>query len=518
MIRFFVFLAFVAALAFGLYWVMERPGSVELTWLGYHIKTSPVIGLAAILALAVAIGLAWTVLRFIFRIPSLLSYASSARRRSKGLAALSRGMVAAGAGDARTAQRAADEALRFMPSEPLSLLLKAQAAQLGGDKDAASRAFSKMLEKPETRLLGLRGLHIEAKRRGDDDAAHDYAREAHRITPVPWAGQAVLEHKTAQADWQGALAAIDANVASRTLDRKAAARQRAVLQTAIAQEKAGREPEAALSLVREALKAAPDLVPAAVLAGRMLARKGDLRRAAKTLELAWTASPHPDIARAYLDVRPGDSTSDRLARARNLARMNTVDPESAMMLARAALDARDFGAAREALRPLADGENRPTARVCLLMAQLEETEKGTAGPVREWLARASRAPRDKAWVADGVISDTWSPVSPVTGQIDAFQWRAPNEQLSAHLVEWQPAEMPAVQEVIEAEVMPEPLRISAPQEPAVQAAAMSAATGTDAPATRPATTPVIFPRPNAPDDPGTRDERAKPRFGFLPRD
>ncbi len=52
--------------------------------------------------------------------------------------------------------------------------------------------------------------------------------------------------------------------------------------------------------------------------------------------------------------------------------------------------------------------------------------------MREWLARASRAPRDPAWIADGVISDRWAPVSPVSGRLDAFVWGTPVEQLQGY--------------------------------------------------------------------------------------
>ncbi len=519
MIRFLAFLVALAAFTWGLVWFMDHPGTFVVAFQGYRVETSLLTGLAGVLSLAIVLGVVWSLFRFIFGIPSLLSHASKARRRRHGLAALSRGMVAAGAGDVKAAQRAADEALRLMPAEPLSLLLKAQAAQLGGNREAASAAFTTMLDKPETRLLGLRGLHMEARRRGDDDAAHDLAKEAHRIAPLPWAGQAVLEHKTGQADWQGALATLDANVAARSMDRKLAGRQRAVLQTAIALDKAGAEPDAALQLARDALKTAPGLVPAAVLAGRLLTRRGDIRRAGKVIEAAWAEGTHPDLARAYLDVRPGDSTSDRFARAKVLARMRPSDPESALLMARAAMDTRDFAAAREALRPLVDGESRPTARTCLMMAQLEETEKGATGPVREWLARASRAPRDKAWVADGVISDTWAPVSPVNGRIDAFEWRTPNEQLSAHVVDWHPAEPAAAGEPELVEAVAEPLQLTAAAQVPEAMTDMSAVTPAEARlAPRVQSTPVIFARPNAPDDPGAAETAGKPGFGFLPRD
>ena len=431
MIRILLFLAILAALTFGATWLIDhdQPGAIQLSFQGRQYSTSLVVGIAILAVLVLALTIVWALLSFVFRIPSLLSLATSARRRNKGLAALSRGMVAAGAGDARLARRAADEASRLMPAEPLTQLLRAQAAQLAGDRGAAEAAFTRMVERPETRVLGLRGLHMEARRRGDTDAAYHFASQAHQIAALPWAGLAVLENRTSRADWQGALDIVESNLASKTIDRKAANRQRAVLQTAMALDKSGADGEAALALAQEALKRAPGLVPAAALAGRLLARKGDIRHASKLLENAWIEGPHPEIARVYLDVRPGDSTSDRLARAKNLARMKPRNIEALLTVARAAMDAREFDAARRAMDDAfavaeqGEGDKRPTVRMCMTMAQLEEMQHGATGAVREWLAKASRARRDPAWIADGVVSDTWSAVSPVTGALDAFMAR-----------------------------------------------------------------------------------------------
>ncbi|MGH6801082.1 MAG: heme biosynthesis protein HemY, partial [Methylocella sp.] len=62
---------------------------------------------------------------------------------------------------------------------------------------------------------------------------------------------------------------------------------------------------------------------------------------------------------------------------------------------------------------------------------IEEAEHGESGYAREWLARASRAARDAAWIAEGVMSDQWLPASPATGKLDAFVWRRPDERPSA---------------------------------------------------------------------------------------
>jgi HemY protein len=432
MIRLLLFLVLLCLAAFGLAWFVDHPGQVGLTWQGYRVETSLTLALGGVIVLAIAIALLWGIIRFVFRIPSLVSLAKRARRREKGFAALSRGMVAVGSGDARAAARHAADAHRLIGAEPLTRLLRAQAAQLAGDRAAAEQAFKDMLDGSHTHALGLRGLHVEARRRGDHEAALEYAAEAHKHAALPWAGQAVLDDRATRGDWAGALAIVETNAAARLIDKPSANRLRAVLKTAIAQERAEREPQAALALAQDATRLAPSLVPAAVLSGRLSASAGDYRRAARVLESAYEKTPHPDLAAAYLRMRPGDSAAERLTRARALARLAHDDPESRLTVARAALEARDFATARAAIAPLLGPDSpsgRPSVRASLLMADLEETQ-GAPGAVREWLARAARAPRDRAWVADGLVSDRWAPVSPA-GKLDAFVWRTPEERLSA---------------------------------------------------------------------------------------
>ena len=179
--------------------------------------------------------------------------------------------------------------------------------------------------------------------------------------------------------------------------------------------------EQAKTLALEAVKLAPGLVPAAALAGRLLGEAGDRRKAARIIETAWRINPHPDLADAYAHLRPGDSARERLARVQALAGKAPGDVEGALAVARAALDAREFSIARETLAPLVAS---PTQRVAALMAALE-MQQGDEGRGREWMARALNARRDPAWTADGFVSDRWLPVSPVTGRLDAFEWKDP---------------------------------------------------------------------------------------------
>ena len=64
------------------------------------------------------------------------------------------------------------------------------------------------------------------------------------------------------------------------------------------------------------------------------------------------------------------------------------------------------------------------------MAEIEADEFGNKGRAREWLARAVHAPRDPVWTAQGFIAPEWMPVSPVSGELGAFEWKVPVQGLA----------------------------------------------------------------------------------------
>jgi HemY protein len=202
-----------------------------------------------------------------------------------------------------------------------------------------------------------------------------------------------------------------------------AVRRRAALLTAEAREMERSDPNKALALASEALRLAPSLVPAAEIAGRILASKGENRLASRLISRTWKLSPHPDLALVYVYAKPGEPPRERVRRAKHLASLAPNDIEGPIAIANAAIEAHEWQEARNAIAPYLGG--RPPARICALMARVEAGELGDKGREREWLARAVRAPRDRAWIADGYVSDRWLPVSPVTGAVDAFEWKAP---------------------------------------------------------------------------------------------
>ncbi len=416
----------IAILAVGAAWIADQPGEVTLTWLGREITMDIVVAIALVVAIVAGIILFWSLVKLIMNGPQAFSDFLSVRRERSGYSALSNGMLAVGSGNVKLAAKHATQANKLLADEPLTLLLKAQTAQLQGDDAAARRIFDAMLLRSDTELLGLHGLFVEAQRAGDMELSRAYAERAVERQPeLPWAGKAVLKLQSASHDWEKVERTIDRNQRNKLISKSDANKKRAALKVAQALEREKNDEVFALKLAEDAHKLDPDLVPAAVIAGRILAGRGDIRKASRILERTWRKSPHPDIAEIYGDVRPGDSPRDRLGRVVSLAQIGSPHDEGAIAIARAAIDAQIWGEARSALAPYI--EARPSQRVCILMAEIEQGDKGDTGRVREWLARAVSAPRDPQWTADGFTSANWLPTSPATGELGAFRWKVPVE-------------------------------------------------------------------------------------------
>ncbi len=423
MIRIILFLLLIALAAAGAAWVDDQAGKVVLSWAGWRVETTIPVFALALGVVAVAAVLAWSMLRALWRTPERIRRRRRERRKARGRQAITQGLLAIGHGDAAAARAHAEVARRHAAQDPLALLLHAQSAQLDGDRVGAQRAFHAMAEREDTRLLGLRGLFVEAQRADDPVAAVMIAQEALKLAPSStWASHAVLGYRCAKGDWSGALSILGTNLSAGLIDKPTYKRQRGVLLTARALELEKVDRDKSRESVMEAVKLAPTLVPAAVLASKYESEAHQVRRSMRIVETAWLAQPHPDLADAYAHVKLGDSARQRLVRIETLAAKAPGHLESALAIARAAIDATEYARAREALAPFIAA---PTQRVAMLMAEIERTEHGDSGRARAWTLRAVRALHDPVWTADGYVSATWRPVSPVSGRLDAFQWQTP---------------------------------------------------------------------------------------------
>ena len=414
----------LAAVAFA--WLADRPEKIVIQSPLHEIQVSLLVGVVLLSLGLVAAYFIWKLLHRIWSSPKTVRESLRFRKHRKAYESLSRGIIAAGAGDAQAAAKHVSIASETLKNEPLITLLTAQAAQLKGDRAGVKRAFEDMTKSPDTELLGLRGLFAEAKQAGDWGVARKIAERAlAKNARLPWASTAILQVQTTAKDWAAAAATIAQQGKAGLLPREDAAKKQAILLAAQALELEERDRERAKSYAQDALDNDASLVPAALVAARTYIANGNSRKALKILRATWALSPHPDLAEVAANAKSNDSAEEKFERVRDLVGTPDSNLESAFSLARAAIVAKRWDVAKTTLEThIAE---QPQARICGLMAQIEDAQ-GNKSRSREWLARALHAPRDPIWVSDGVASPRWTPVSPVTGEIVACMWKPPFEQ------------------------------------------------------------------------------------------
>ena len=408
-------------------WLAERPGNVTVEWHGWRLDTSVGVLLVAIVIL-ILVGVAlWLVYRWIMGAPSALIEGWGDSRRRKGYRELTQGLAAVAAGDGVEAQRHARRAEQLLAEPPLTLLLSAQAAQLNGDREAATRAFKAMLEDDEMAFLGLRGLIAQSLREGNQQQALAYAQRAFALRPqTPWVVHSLFDMQAQTGQWKAAQETLETGMRQKvvTADRGRTLRALLLVERSRACESDGNDGQA-LALAREAFGLAPERIAVASGLAELQIKTADSRRALKTLERAWSLAPHPDLAVLYLKATGESDPLKRVGIVRRLVAQKPDDMESQLALAQAALDAGLWGEARRYLD--AAGGSNPSVRVCRLMAEVEERAQSGQAKVHEWLSRAALAPANKAWrcAACGAHHESWRPVCESCGAFGSLHWRAP---------------------------------------------------------------------------------------------
>ena len=471
MIRLALWIVVSLTITIGLAWLIGLPGTLTIELLGYRMQ--PPLGIAAF-GLVVAIGLVifvWGVLRRLFGAPYLIARRARDLRREAGYAALSDGFIALQAGDALRARALAREAGTNLRANAAAQLLEARADLALGDMHAAREHYRALISNRKTALAALSGLYDQARQQGRGEAALTFAQKALDLSSyVPWAAEAVFDDLAAKGLWAEALDMVNAEPAHSRDERMKKRRRQAVILTARAKQAEPTDPVAALEHTLAALKLQPEFVPAALIAGRIYINRGDHRRAMSVLRRVWRATSHPDIATLFANAVSGSPAVDRLKRIRELVDMPPPNRSGAVVLARAAIDAYEWEIARTALAGYATAN--PSQAVCLLMAEIEEGQSGDQGKAREWVNRAVRAPRDPVWTADGITAEEWEPVSPVTGKLDAFEWRIPTSAVATRVAD----------STLQRLARTEPPPAASPALPAIAGVRRGAASTTDGPA------------------------------------
>lgn len=425
MTRILVAVLAIVALAAGAAWFADRPGQVTLDWQTYRIETSVAVAVFLVAALVGLAAVAYRLWIFLKRGPRAFGQTRLEHRRQQGFETLTRGLIAIAAGEGAEAQKLARQAARLLDRRAPILLLTAQAAELSGDSRTAEAAYRKMLEEAETEFLGLRGLIGQAIRAGDRAGALALARRAAALKPdAHWLLRERLTLEAGTGDWIAAGETFERALRLGALETDDVTRLRAVLllERARAASRDGLQRDA-LTYAVQAAETAPDFVPAQIEAADRLRAEGKMRRAARLLEQAWNARPHPEIGEAYMRLYGDGSTVERLRRAETLYRLSPDTGDARALLAEALLAVGEAKTAEPVVASLRQREGE-TRRVCALMAGVEKAEWGDSRAAHDWLTKAEHAPVPAGWqcAACGARLPVWSAHCPECQAFALIDW------------------------------------------------------------------------------------------------
>ena len=411
MIRVLIFILSVFLVAGVVTYFASLDGAMEINAFGniYTIQHAGVVlGGFFFLFLAFAYGIAW--FKDLAALPGKLKQREKEARRTRGVAALTRGLEAVMVGDAADAQHHARVAQRNLDDSALTRLLTAQAAEIAGDEKTAGENFTAMLEAPETEFLGLRGLYLKALREDDKAAAQKHAERAFKLRPnAKWAFESVFDLALERGAWGESRNMLKVALKNKIIDASQARRGEAALLTADAYAASlTGETAHALDEAEAALKIAPGFAPAATLAAELHNAKGKRQRAAKILEQAFAEEPHPGLTKAHRDLFVDLEPVKRAEQLKKIADRKPTARDAKLNIARRHIILEKYEDAIAVLEPLL--MEKATAREYAAMADAVAGAHGTDA-AKSWLESAANAPRDPSLGADGSFNltrDGWA--------------------------------------------------------------------------------------------------------------
>lgn len=434
MARLIAFLVVVGAAVGGAVWLADRPGEVIVQWLGWRVDTSVPILLLVAVILVVVIAVLLRLLAGFLRMPGLVSHFRSKRALRKGLDALADASAALFIDDARTATRKAEKARSLLTDKAPATLILARAAQAAGDRDRAAELYDMLSTDKALSGAARRGLLELAQAEGDEEKIRTLAMQAAEAHPkAAWALRAQFKALCKARDWAAAHRVLDHGRKAGAFADDERDRLTATLFCVEAQEATGKGQDIeAARLARKAVDVAPGYSPAVLLLASALAAEGNVKKAAAVLEEQWRRMPHPQVARAYLDLWKDEPALARVSHAEALAERNPEHPESRIVVARAACAAQLWGQARNRVKTLS--EARPVdSRVALIMAAVINGEGGDPASANQWLKLAAEGAMTQGrpyagWSCGscGALSTDWQATCSNCGSFGTLGWGTGN--------------------------------------------------------------------------------------------
>jgi len=166
MLRLFIIVVLIVAAGFGAVYLANLPGSISFDLFGWQGRLPVLAAILVQLVIGGLLALIWGLFAGLWKLPGRIGQSRKRSRVRKANHALADGLLAAEAGDAKTAERLARKADAHADDDRLKVLLEARTAETAGDWVTAERSWAQLARLPGGQLAGLRGTATAAMARG----------------------------------------------------------------------------------------------------------------------------------------------------------------------------------------------------------------------------------------------------------------------------------------------------------------------------------------------------------------
>ena len=156
-LRFFIALTFLCAIGILL---TSYPGEVTIGWFGYSISLPIGLFLTCLIVTFAFFTSLYGIWKWLWSLPNNYFTHLKSKRIKKGNNLLIDGLSAIAAGQNHEAKEVIGIACELLPDDPLTQFIAAQAANMTGDDESATKHYMSMQKDRRTSFLGLRGLKL----------------------------------------------------------------------------------------------------------------------------------------------------------------------------------------------------------------------------------------------------------------------------------------------------------------------------------------------------------------------
>ena len=421
-LKYFIQLVF---LVIAFLWIISLNQKVDFFWDGIIFTSKASIILFAIIFLIFVILIIQRLYLYIRHSPKRIKNTLEIRNYKKGISAIVKSFTAMFNNDTKELLIQSNKIENYLKDNPISLILKAEAARKAKKLDLAEQLYNKMLLDTNTKTLGLRGLLEQNLKKQDYHHALIYAEEIYNInSKLNWIYRTIIQILIRTKNWQKIIEINKDAFGKKIISKKEYLNSISIAKYEIALIKESFSNHESLQLLDEANSDRPNFLPIVKKYANLLIYNNQITRAKKLLFKCWSTNPHQMLLEEVIFVVKKQN-DDLINIVNKLVKNNSESYDSIIALTKANIISNNWAKAREIVKPILS--SRPNRTICELMYQIEMGVSNNAQKANSWKSRASLGDTEKTWVCkySGLSQDEWSSIS--QGEhFDSLEWTWPN--------------------------------------------------------------------------------------------